>query len=128
MGRNTAFDVILGIMLGSVVSRAVTGNSPLLPTLTAAVVLVGLHWAFALVAFHWHPFGVLVKGRQQLLVRDGEVLWDAMRRTRMSERDLAEALRLEGLERPEQVALAHFERNGRVSVVPRTRSEPSKGR
>jgi hypothetical protein len=27
MGRATAFDVILGIMIGSIVSRAVTGNS-----------------------------------------------------------------------------------------------------
>ena len=31
MGQATAFDVILGIMLGSIVSRAVTGNAPFLP-------------------------------------------------------------------------------------------------
>ena len=31
MGRATAFDVILGIMLGSIVSRAITGNAPFCP-------------------------------------------------------------------------------------------------
>jgi hypothetical protein len=35
MGRATAFDVILGITFGSIVSRALTGNSPLLPALAA---------------------------------------------------------------------------------------------
>ena len=33
MGRATAFDVILGILLGSIVSRAVTGNAPFGPAL-----------------------------------------------------------------------------------------------
>src|SRR5215218_7578653 len=36
MGQATAFDVILDIMLGSVASRAITGNAPLGPALAAA--------------------------------------------------------------------------------------------
>jgi hypothetical protein len=36
MGKGTAFDVILGIMLGSIVSRAITGNAPFFPALAAA--------------------------------------------------------------------------------------------
>ncbi len=48
-GRATAF-VILGIMLGSIVSRAVTGNTPFLPALVAAAVLLGMHWLFSSIA------------------------------------------------------------------------------
>jgi hypothetical protein len=36
MGQGTAFDVILGIMLGSIVSRAITGNAPFFPALATA--------------------------------------------------------------------------------------------
>ncbi|MBL0406824.1 hypothetical protein JKG68_23040 [Microvirga aerilata] len=50
MGRATAFDVILGIMIGSIVSRAVTGNSPFLPALGATAVLLGMHWLFSGIA------------------------------------------------------------------------------
>ena len=39
MGKATAFDMILGIMLGSIVSRAITGNAPLVPALAAAAAL-----------------------------------------------------------------------------------------
>jgi uncharacterized membrane protein YcaP (DUF421 family) len=35
MGEATAFDVILGIMVGSIVSQAITGNAPLVPALAA---------------------------------------------------------------------------------------------
>jgi hypothetical protein len=35
MGQGTAFGVILGTMLGSIVSRAITGNAPFLPALAA---------------------------------------------------------------------------------------------
>ena len=38
MGRATAFDVIVGIILGSIASRAVTGNAPMIPTMTATIV------------------------------------------------------------------------------------------
>jgi hypothetical protein len=31
MGKATALDVILGIMVGPIVSRAITGNAPLVP-------------------------------------------------------------------------------------------------
>ncbi len=43
MGQATAFDVILGIMLGSVASRAITGNAPLGPALAAAGALLAMH-------------------------------------------------------------------------------------
>ena len=73
MGRATAFDVILGIMIGSIVSRAVTGNSPLLPALAATAVLLGMHWLFSGIAMRWHGFGSLIKDEPRTLIRDGQV-------------------------------------------------------
>jgi len=69
LGRATAFDVILGIMIGSIVSRAVTGNSPFLPTLAAAAVLLGMHWLFSAIAMGWHGFGSLIKDEPRTLIR-----------------------------------------------------------
>ncbi len=73
IGKNTAFDVILGIVFGSVVSRAVTGNAPFFQTLVAGLVLVSLHWLFAACAFHSDFFGTLIKGHERTLVEDGKV-------------------------------------------------------
>jgi uncharacterized membrane protein YcaP (DUF421 family) len=118
ISENTAFDVILGVMLGSVLSRAITGQSPFAPTLVAALVLVGLHWLFARIAFRSDRFGTLIKGSTRLLVSDGKVDWDAMRRSNLSRNDLLEALRLRAnLTDWEQVREARLERNGEISVI-----------
>lgn len=120
-GRATAFDVVLGIMLGSVVGRAITGNAPIVPALAAAATLVLMHWLFSWIALRWHAFGAFVKGRATVLIEDGEVRWDAVRRAHITKRDLLELLRSEGVESPGQVAEARLERSGKLSVITRSR-------
>ena len=117
IARKTAFDVILAFMLGSMLARAVNGSAPFWATLGGGFVLVGLHRIIAFASRRWHGFGKLVKGDADLLIRDGCVLEDAMRRNDLSEHDLAEDLRLKGVEKPEQVKLAYVERSGDLGVV-----------
>ena len=123
MGRTTAFDVILGIMLGSIVSRAITGNAPFFPALVAAAVLLAMHSLFSWVAMHWHGFGGAIKGHSQVLVCDGEIDRQEMRRAHMTERDLWEDLRGESISRLEEIAEARLERNGNLSVI-KAKQEP----
>lgn len=125
LGKSTAFDVILGVILGSVVSRAITGQSPFVPTLVAAAVLVALHWLLAWVAFRSDRFGTLVKGTPRTLVQDGEIRWDAMRRSHVTEDDLLGALRAAGgVADVARVKVARLERDGVVSVVERDAPTP----
>jgi uncharacterized membrane protein YcaP (DUF421 family) len=123
MGQGTAFDVILGIMLGSIVSRAITGTAPFFPALGAAAVLVVMHWLVSAAALRWHGLGTAFKGHERLLVRDGRVDGEVMRKVHMSERDLWEDLRGKGVSRLEQVAEARLERSGKLSVL-QARREP----
>jgi uncharacterized membrane protein YcaP (DUF421 family) len=119
LSQATAFDAILGIMLGSVMSRAINGSAPFVPTLVGGIVLVGLHCALAALAFYNPRFGTLVKGEPVLLIKDGHVQAAGVRQSSISDHDLAQALRLRGrLTDPSQVKLAYLERNGGVSVIP----------
>jgi uncharacterized membrane protein YcaP (DUF421 family) len=123
LGRATAFDVILGIMLGSIVSRAVTGNAPMLPALVASAVLVLMHFVFSGMALRWHGFGSLIKGNPRLIVRDGAIDERNLRKAHMTEHDLHEDLRSKSVARLDQVAEAHLERSGQMSVI-KAESEP----
>lgn len=117
MGRATAFDVILGIMMGSVVSRAITGNAPRVPALTAAAVLVAMHWLFSGIAVRWTGFGHLIKGRPDMLIRDGNVDEAALRRAHMTHHDLNEDMRSHGIGGPEAIKEGRLERSGRFSAI-----------
>ena len=124
LGKATAFDVIMGIMIGSVMSRAINGSAGLLATAAAGAVLVGIHWLFGVIAYHTDWFGNVVKGAPVKLIEDGRVREDAMRGSSLSQNDLDEALRLEGMNPDSSsVALAYLERNGSISVI-RRESDP----
>ena len=117
VGRSTAFDMVLAIVLGSVASRAVSGTAPFVPTLVASGVLVAVHWLVATAAFYSHGFGALVKGRPRELVRGGEVVEGNMRRSSITRHDLEEGLREHGVAEVAEVASARLERSGDISVV-----------
>jgi len=119
LSEASAFDVIVAIMLGSIMSSAINGSAPFVPTIVAGAVLVGIHWLLAFLTARLDWFGPLVKGNRMLLIRDGEIQEDGMRRSGLSRRDLEQHLRLEaGTTDVSTIRLAYMERNGRISVVP----------
>ncbi|GAA4444780.1 DUF421 domain-containing protein [Pontibacter saemangeumensis] len=118
-GKNTAFDIILGIIYGSVLSRAITGNAPFWPTLAAALTLVLLHKALAVLAYHTNfGFGNFIKGRPQLLVKNGKLQEEALRANSVTKNDLLEALRSTGAVKDlDLIDEAYLERSGNISII-----------
>lgn len=113
----SAFDVVVGIIIGSIASRTITGNAPLLPSTAAVAAIVVMHWLFSAMAVRSHGFGKLIKGSSQLLVQDGQADEQVLRRVHMTHRDLEEALRQQGVKDVQQVKEAHLERDGSISVI-----------
>src|SRR5947209_20484036 len=60
LAKMTAFDVILGFILASMLARAVNGSAPFFPTLGTGFVLIGFHALIAQIAFRSDKFGRLV--------------------------------------------------------------------
>ena len=116
-GRTAALDIVVTVVLGSSLSRALTGNAQLLPTLAATGVLAGMHAALSALAPRSALLSRLAKGRPIRLVHEGRIDWQAMEAARLGERDLTESLRLKGVGRVEDVAEAFLERNGAISVI-----------
>lgn len=118
LSHKTPFDAVLLVILASVLSRAINGSAAFLATLGGGVVLVLLHRLFAHLAYYSHGFGILVKGKPDIIVRDGECDFRMMRRNHISTHDLEEDLRLEAhLDDLSKVRLARVERSGNISFV-----------
>jgi hypothetical protein len=64
-GKKTAFDLLVGVVLASTLSRAVNGSAAFFPTIGAGFVVIELHRLLALLAFHSHSFGLLIKGEAE---------------------------------------------------------------
>ena len=121
LSQKTAFDAVLGFILASMLARAVNGTAAFFPTLGGGFVLVILHRILAYWSRQSHWFGLLIKGRSDVIVSKGALDEAAARRNRLSEHDVLEDLRLNGnVAEFRDVWLAVLERNGQVSVVRRT--------
>jgi uncharacterized membrane protein YcaP (DUF421 family) len=118
VARMTALDIILGFILGSLLSRGITGSASISGTIVASAALVASHWLFTALACRWHGLGTLLKGRYlRPLIIDGQLQFDNLRRSHLSVHDVMEELRLHGVEDLSEVARAYKERNGEISVI-----------
>src|SRR5438045_7430435 len=79
LARKTPFDAVLLVILAAVLSRAINGSAAFFATLGGGVVLVLIHRLFAYLAFYSHGFGILVKGRPDVILRDGLCDHDVLR-------------------------------------------------
>jgi uncharacterized membrane protein YcaP (DUF421 family) len=116
----TALDIILSIIAGSNLSRALTGNAPLGGTLIATALLVGLHFLLAQIVARSRLFSRLLENAPADLALDGELVRGATRRHAVSEADLNEALRSAGVENVAATRRITLEPSGSISVITRS--------
>lgn len=118
ISQASAIDVLIVLILGSLLSRGITGSAPITATLVASAVLVAFHFSLTWAACHSHRIGSLVKGNPRALVEHGAIHWPQMRRSHISQNDLVEALRLRtNTDDLGQIKVAYKERNGAISFI-----------
>src|SRR5438046_10550859 len=94
LSRKTPFDAVLLVILAAVLSRAINGSAAFFATLGGGVVLVVIHRLFPFLTFYSHGFGILVKGKPDVVVHDGQCDLATMRRNHVSMHALDEDMRL----------------------------------
>ena len=116
-------DIVVALIVGSNISRVMTGKAALFPALSATFVLVVLHRVLALATMRWGWLSWLVKARPIRVITDGQVDHRALRRANLCDADLHEAIRMEQFDGPDKVAIATLEGSGKLSVVPKRHLE-----
>lgn len=117
MARATAFDVVVVIVIGSIAGRAITGNAQLMPAMAGVAVVVVMHWIISALAVRSRFVGSLAKGRSAVLIRDGKLDEDMLRREHMTPADLDEDLRQKGHGSYADIKDGRLERSGQLSLV-----------
>ncbi|QIK74214.1 DUF421 domain-containing protein [Nocardioides piscis] len=112
----TAFDMILLITVGDLVSQGIVQEDYSLTTAVIAVAtfaVAGL--ALGSLAQRFPGFRPWLAGRARIVVRDGEPLLDVLRGERMTIQDVHEAARRQGIRRLSDIELCVLETDGSFS-------------
>lgn len=122
VGQFTPFDMILLILLGTAVQNSLIGKDiSLVGGLLLAGSLIAMNFAVGWVAARSRRFHALVEGRAVQVITDGQLDHERLRRESVSEIDLEEALRRNGLESVSQVRSGWIESDGHITLVEKRR-------
>jgi uncharacterized membrane protein YcaP (DUF421 family) len=118
LGRYSTFDLTLLFLLTVCLRRTLVGEDDSLTTgFLALATLGGWDWLFSWLSFRYRGAGRVLEGRPVELVREGELVHDNLRRTRISQRELLSQLRTKGKEDLSEVRQAWLEPNGQVTFL-----------
>lgn len=113
-----AFDFVVTVALGSTLATTILPSSAgMIEGALALALLIVLQFAVAWLQVRSVGFRRLVKSEPALIVRDGHLLDEALRRERLAADEVFAALRSSGVSDLEQVAAAVLETDGSVSVL-----------
>ncbi|MFB9123114.1 DUF421 domain-containing protein [Paraburkholderia dipogonis] len=117
-GQRSPFDLVVVILLGATLSRAIVGASPFIATVAASFIIVICHRALAWACMRSRALERLVGGVEREVFSNGKFNAREMDAALISRTDVQESVRQKtGSRSMENVAAAILERNGEVSVI-----------
>lgn len=111
------FEVLIILTLGSAAGDvAFYDDVPMIPVLVVFLSLAALYRLVMWLMARSEKIEDLLEGKPMIVVEEGELAWDNLRKENMTEFEYFMELRLSGVEQLGQVRLAILETNGQMSI------------
>lgn len=120
LGQLTPFELVVMVVLGDLIQQGVTHNDF---SLTGATLAIST-FAFLAIAMSWLTYlspraEKLLDGEPRVVIRNGELLKENLRRDRITPSEVESEMRLAGIAKMDQVAWAILEPQGKISFIKR---------
>jgi len=120
LAQLNSFDLVVLMMLANTVQNATIGNdNSMVGGLIGVSALLAVNWVVVRFLYRYPIVDRLLEGGPVELIRDGRVLRRQLEREVITEEELMEAVRKQGLRDAADVDRAVLETGGTISVVPR---------
>lgn len=118
MGQLTPFEFAIIVALGSAVGDPMFYEDvPLLHTMLVIAIIIGLQHFLSYITETNKTVESWIEGESVCLVQRGVISTDKLQSERLSQTELFDALRTQGIVHLGQVRAAYLERSGKVSVI-----------
>ena len=114
----TPFDLVLLIVLGDAIQQGLTQDDySITGALVAVSTLAIMQVITSYISYRVKPFRKILKGEPIILIEDGKLLNQNLRRERITADDVAEEMRAQQIATFDQVQWAILESNGTISFI-----------
>jgi uncharacterized membrane protein YcaP (DUF421 family) len=116
-GTQSAFDVVVSLTLGAILSRCITGKYPFFSCLAAAMLLMSLHQLIVYLTYKSKTVRKLTQGESVLLFENGRPIQKNLSKHYIVESDLLQAIHRCNLEGYDKVQTIWLEPCGEIFVI-----------
>lgn len=125
IGQLQPYELVAAILIADLVAEPMSGaDTPLLHGIVPIAALALMHSLMDLLGMKSPAFRRFLNGSARVLVLEGSIQYDALRRVCMTVSDLLEDIRARGILNIRDVGTAVLETNGTLSVFPKAASRP----
>jgi uncharacterized membrane protein YcaP (DUF421 family) len=117
----TVFDFVLLLIIAETAEQALVGEDhSMINSFVLIITLLLADISLSLLKQKYKGFGKVLDGVPVILLDDGKVLHDRLKKVRVDEADIMESARaLRGLERLDQIKFAILEKDGKITIIPK---------
>lgn len=113
-------DLLVIVLIADAVQNGMAGQyTAIADALVLAATIIGWDWVLSFLAFRFRSVRVLIRPRPMLLIRDGKLIAENVRKELLTEEEILGQLRAQGVERIEDVKEAYIESSGAITVIPK---------
>ncbi len=118
LAKLNAFDFVVTVALGSTLATILLSTDVTLSEgASALALLVALQFVATWLSVRWKPLRSMLKSAPTLVLRQGVLLTGAMRRQRVTDNEVYQAIRQQGIGDLSAVAAVVLETDGTFSVI-----------
>lgn len=126
LSQLTTFEMVVLVVMGDLIQQGVTHNDFSVTGATLAIAT----FAFWGLVMSWITYlspraEKILDGRPRVIIKEGELLTDSLRRDRLTRGEIESEMRLAGIASMKDVAWAILEPQGKISFIRKNDSEPS---
>ncbi|SFG31598.1 DUF421 domain-containing protein [Pontibacter chinhatensis] len=117
----TVFDFVLLLIIAETTEQAFLGEDiSMTGSLLLIMTLIMLDVIMSLLKQKFSIFEKVVDGGPLILLDNGRLLYDRMKKERIDEADILESAReMQGLQRLDQIRYAILEKDGKITIIPK---------
>ena len=117
VGKSSAFDLVVALMLGEVVDEPIFGDVSMAKGLIAIGIIALWHFANEWASYRSDKIDKLTGGEPTVLMEHGKFKKQALARERLNESEVLSQMRLQGIDDTAEVKRATLEPGGEISFI-----------
>lgn len=123
-GEMAMMDLIFVLLITEAATHSLGGYSSITEGFIVIVTMMSWNYLFNFLSYHVPVFEKMVSPPPLLIIKNGRLLKRNMRREYLTEEELTDHLRLEGIDDVGEVKEAYIEGDGKISVIAKHKHRP----